>query len=69
MSEKDRRSYEYIHRLFSGLALLLLVVAVIGGMRAGVSAPVIAFRACLVMLGVSCVGRVVLKLMATFEEV
>jgi hypothetical protein len=55
--------------MFAVLSLVLLTIIVFGGLRAGVSASVIVFRAFVVMGGVFVFGRILIRVIATFEEI
>ena len=69
MSGGTHRSFKILHRVAGSLALLLFIVMVFGGLVAGVSAGTIVVRAGATMVGVLVLGRVIIKVISTFEEV
>jgi hypothetical protein len=48
--------------------LIAFLVAIIGGLRADVRITTITFRAVVVMLAVALVSRVIMKVVASYEE-
>lgn len=61
--------YAPIRRLINWLCMVLCGVALCGGIMAGVSAGTIVLRATLIVLLVLFLGRVIITVITTFEEV
>lgn len=58
-----------IRRLCAGLALLALFIVLVAGIIAGVSLSTINFRAIVAVGGVFILGRVLLRVFKTYEEI
>ena len=63
------KKYVAVYRMMAGLAVFLMFVVVLGCLQAGVSMQVMAFRAFITMIGVLSLSRVILSVLATFEEI
>ena len=61
-------SFIGLQRLFAGVAMLALLVTIVAGLRAEVRFTVIAYRAMGVMFLVFVVSRVVIRVLASYEE-
>ena len=73
MAEKKKKgvkriSYVHIQKLIAAVSLLGFLVVAVGGLRANIGVVAIAFRAFMVILVVGIVGRVVVQVLATYEE-
>ncbi len=64
-----RISYVGIHKFAAAVALLCFGVVLAAGIQAGVSIITITYRACLAVLVVSLVSRVVVSILTTYEEI
>lgn len=60
--------YPLIHRLFAGIALLTFVVILIAGASAEARFLTITVRATIALLVIGFISRVVLKVIASYEE-
>ena len=61
-------SYKAIHKLANGVVLLAFMVILVAGLMAGVSMFLITFRAFVVWLVVVAVTRMVVSILAAYEE-
>lgn len=57
-----------LHKLFAGVALLIFVLVIVVGVKAGVRLETIVYRSALAMLVVGIIGRGVLRVLTTYEE-
>lgn len=60
--------FSYLHRLFAGVALIGFFVVCIAGLLADVSVITIMLRATGVMIVVKIISMVVIKVLASYEE-
>jgi|GEM_PF-3383476 len=60
--------FTLIHKLAAGVSLLAFVVILAAGIRAQAGVTTIAFRACLAILAVGIISRIVTGILATSEE-
>ena len=60
--------YPSLHKLFAGVSLLSLVVTFMGGLMAGARFSTITFRALVVMIVVALISRIVMRVIASYEE-
>jgi hypothetical protein len=60
--------YAYIHRFAAAVSLLCFGVIVAAGMMAEARFVTIAFRAFVVTLAISVVSRVIVSILASYEE-
>jgi len=60
--------YAGLHKLFAGVSLLAFVVVIIAGVMADVPFIVITFRACVVMIVIGLASRIVVQVLANYEE-
>lgn len=68
-TKKVRRvSFAYIQKLMAGVSLLAFLVVAVAGVRANVGVVTIALRAFIVILVVGIVSRLVVQILATYEE-
>lgn len=63
-----RVSYVHIQKLMAAVSLLAFLVVVVAGLRANVGVIAITFRAFLVIFVVGILGRVIVQVLATYEE-
>ena len=63
-----RVTYTALHKLAVGVSLLSFCVILAAGLMAGARIITITYRACIVTLIVSLVSRVVVSILATYEE-
>ncbi len=61
-------SYAFIHKLSAGAALLAFVVIVLAGVMAQSSITMMVLRAVVVIAVVSLVKRVIIRILASYEE-
>jgi len=62
-------SYAYIHKLAAGVSLLALVVVMLAGIMAEASVVSISLRSVLVIIVISILSRVVIQILASYEEI
>ncbi len=67
--KKKLPSYAVLHKMMAGVALLAFCVVVVSGLRAGVYAYIIAYRAALAMVVIGIVSRIVIRVLITYEEI
>ncbi|RMG42248.1 MAG: hypothetical protein D6719_06810 [Candidatus Dadabacteria bacterium] len=65
---KVRKNYAHIHKLFAGVSLLAFLVVVISGLQAQASVFTIIIRSTIVILIIGIIGRILLRILATYEE-
>ena len=70
---KDRKlarhsSFAAFYKFASAISLLTFFVVVVSGLMAEVSVVTITYRACVVIVLVAMIGRVLLSILATYEE-
>jgi hypothetical protein len=65
---KKKVRYAYIHKFAAAVALLCFGVIVAAGMMAEARFVTIAFRAFVVTLAISVVSRVIVSILASYEE-
>jgi hypothetical protein len=63
------KKYSAIWRIMVGFAIFLMFIIVLGGIQGGVGIHIMVQRASLVMIGVFGISRVILSVLATFEEI
>ncbi|MCO6430358.1 MAG: hypothetical protein J5J00_05805 [Deltaproteobacteria bacterium] len=73
MAKKKKEStkvgrYVVIKKLLAGVAMMAFVVVVISGLKSEVSLNTIAYRAAAAMFAVYVVNRIVIKVLASYEE-
>lgn len=61
-------SYASLQKLIAGVSLLCFLVILIAGLQADVRMITIAVRAMIVMLVIKVIARVVISVLATYEE-
>lgn len=66
--KKRSAQYTGIKKLFAGVALLAFLVTIVAGLRAEVRFITIAYRATGAMLVVFIICRVIIKIIAGYEE-
>lgn len=59
----------FIGRIFAGLGILGFFIVLVSGIRAGVSLSTINARALWVWIGIFLFGRVLLRVLRTYEEI
>ena len=67
-TRKQKISYAYMHKLFSGVGLLAFTVIVAAGLMAEASVFTITWRAALVIIVISLVNRMVVSILSAYEE-
>jgi len=67
-SLKRKVSFAGLHRLAAGVALLAFLVTLIAGLMAEVRISTILLRSVLVMLAVGVISRLVITILASYEE-
>ncbi|MCB0340175.1 MAG: hypothetical protein KDD53_11255 [Bdellovibrionales bacterium] len=60
--------YVLFHKLAAGLSLVAFVVVIVGGFMEGVGIMTITWRACIVMIAISFITRILMRVWATLEE-
>lgn len=73
MAEKQARrikriSYAPVHRLAAATSLIAFLVVIGGGVMAQASVFSIAYRAFLVILVIGVVSRIIIRILASYEE-
>jgi hypothetical protein len=63
------KKYTSIWRMMVGFSIFLMFIIVLGGIQGGVGIHIMVQRALLVMIGVFGISRVILSVLATFEEI
>ncbi len=61
--------FPHVHKMLAGISLLVFTVTMIAGMRADARFVTITVRALVAMIIVAIIGRVVVKLIASYEEI
>lgn len=64
-----RVSFLYIQKLAAGTSLLAFFVILLSGLLAEVSLPTLLFRACIVILVISVISRILIRVLASYEEI
>ena len=64
-----RVSFEYLQKLAAAVCIVALVVMLAAGILAGVPVVTVAYRACLVMIAVKIICRILVSVLATYEEI
>lgn len=68
--KKVRRvRYTHLHKITAGMSLLAFVVMLVAGMMAEVPLITTVFRACLAIVLLGVVSRVLIRVLATYEEI
>jgi len=67
-SLKKKVRYALFHRLAAGVALLGFLVTLVSDLMAQVPLMTIVYRAVLVVIAVGLISRVVIQLIASYEE-
>jgi hypothetical protein len=60
--------FTYLHKIGAAVCLLSLAVMVASGILAGVPILTVAFRACIAMIVVKVIFRILVSIFATYEE-
>jgi hypothetical protein len=69
MAQKKKiNTHLYLHRLAAAVCLVSFTVMLIAGLMAEVPVITIAYRACLVMIVIKIICRVVVSILITYEE-
>jgi len=63
------KKYSAIWRMIVVFGIFLMFIVVLGGVQSGVGTNIMALRAFEVMIGVFGISRVILSVLATFEEI
>lgn len=63
------KKYSDLWRMIVVFGIFLMFIVVLGGLQSGVGTNMIAVRAFEVMIGVFGISRVILSVLATFEEI
>jgi len=63
-----KTSFVHLQKLMAAVSLLAFFVIAVAGLRANVGVVTITFRALLVILVVGIIGRVIVQILATYEE-
>ena len=63
-----RVSYSHVHRLAAATSLLAFFVVIAAGVMAEARVYTIAYRAVVVILAIGVVSRIVIRILATYEE-
>lgn len=66
---KKRISYLYIQKLAAGTSLLAFFVILLSGLLAEVPLPTLLFRACIVILVIGVISRILIRVLASYEEI
>jgi hypothetical protein len=61
--------FPHVHKMLAGISLLIFTVTMIAGMRADARFITITVRALVAMVIVALIGRVVVRLIASYEEI
>jgi hypothetical protein len=62
-------SYAYLQKLAAAVCLLAFVVMLAAGLLAGVSVITITYRACIVMVAVKVIARILVSVLTNYEEI
>ena len=62
-------NFTYLHKLAAAVCLLTLVVMLASGILAGVPVITICYRACLVMVVVKIITRILISVLTNYEEI
>ncbi len=63
-----RVSYSYLHKLAAATSLLAFCVVIAAGVMAEARVFTIAYRAALVIVVIGVVSRILIRILATYEE-
>ncbi len=63
-----RVSYAHIQKLTAAVSLLAFVVVIVAGVMAQVRVTTMIYRALIVIVIVGIISRVIIKILATYEE-
>ena len=63
-----RVKYSGLHRLIAGVSLIAFVVSILGGVMAEARITTITVRALIVMLVIAGISRIVMRVIASYEE-
>lgn len=63
-----KANYAFIHKLAAGVSLLAFLVVVIAGLQARASVGTIAIRATVAIIVVALISRVLVRILASYEE-
>jgi phosphatidylglycerophosphate synthase len=66
---KRRVSFMYIHKLAAGTSLLAFFVILLAGLMAEVPLTTLLFRTCVVVLVISVISRILIRVLASYEEI
>lgn len=61
--------FPHVHKMLAGISLLIFTVTMVAGMRAEARFITITVRALIAMIVVALIGRVVVRLIASYEEI
>ncbi len=64
-----RISFVYLQKLQAGVCLLALCVMLASGLMSSVPVTTICWRAALVMIGVIAITRIIISILANYEEI
>lgn len=66
---KDKgKSFLFVHKLVSGVALLMFIVILINGIKVQASISSIVVRSGMVIIVVGMIARVLIKVLKTYQE-
>ena len=70
MSKNLKKSiyYDKIHRFWTGLSVICMVITVVASFLAGARVFIIIFRALMVLLVLYVIGRIIIKSWVSWEE-
>ena len=60
--------YPNLHKTIAAISLIMFIVSIIGGLRAEVRITTITVRAVVVMLVVALISRIIMRVVASYEE-
>lgn len=66
---KKKVSFAYIHKLAAAVSLVAFLVIILGGVMNEVRTITIAYRALGVILAIGVVSRLLVRILATYEEI
>lgn len=62
------KSFIYLHKLLSAVILLAFAVIILGGLDAGARVITITYRTIIAAVGIGFVGRLVIRILVSYEE-
>ncbi len=66
---KKKVSFAYVHKLAAAVSLVAFIVIILGGVMNEVRTITIAYRAMGVILVIGIVSRILVRILATYEEI